>query len=328
MLREPEVCLWGSTALISKGFAYSLVSGALLGSLIVLPECMSNYSAMELVVGRFIVFGVWVAAIVLFRREIIQRIQLDGIKPWVLVALLTNVLYYLCIAISIRSLGGVFACVLMAALPMVFQKYFLRHHSGNNLTLPLLLLVGALFLLITQKFDQGFGDSSEQSIVNGLFWLLLASISWLLGTRLQLMMTLNRQDIDQSDHYLLTGLGSALALPLIFPLIWLDHPELTLFPEGFESTDWSTYGLGMLVAGILATGIARIYRSRALLHTRHPGLYPNTYLEVFFGVMFVFAVEGRTPDNQEWAVILFLVCGMILFHRSQPISQTVSASSG
>lgn len=283
---------------------------------------------MELVAGRFAVFGLWVSIIVLFRREIIHKIQQDGIQPWIWVALLTNVLYYLFLVISIRSLGGVFACVLMAALPMIFQQYFLERKAGSSLTMPLLLLVGALFLLIIQKFDQGYQDSHDQSLINGLFWLLLASICWLLGTRMQLIMTLRRPDIDPSDRYLLTGLGSVFALPLIYPLSWLGHPELLLFPEGVSNIDWSFFGGGVLVAGILATGVARICRRKAVLHNSDSGFYPSTILEVVFGVLFIFMLEGRTPSNQEWAVIAILVWGMALFYRSRPVPQTFSASSG
>lgn len=57
MLRESEVSLRSSTELISRGVVYSLVSGALLASLIILPQWMSEHSAMELVAGRFAVFG-------------------------------------------------------------------------------------------------------------------------------------------------------------------------------------------------------------------------------------------------------------------------------
>lgn len=93
--------------------------------------------------------------IALFRREMIQRALQGGIQPWLWTALLTNVLYYLFLVISIRSLGGVFACILMAALPMIFQRWLLAGKGSSKLTLPLLLLVGALLLLISQKFDQG-----------------------------------------------------------------------------------------------------------------------------------------------------------------------------
>ncbi|KEQ17321.1 hypothetical protein GZ78_16040 [Endozoicomonas numazuensis] len=201
---------------------------------------------MELVAGRFAVFGLWVSVIILFRREIIQRIQQDGIQPWIWVALLTNILYYLFLVISIRSLGGVFACVLMAALPMIFHKYFLGKRECNKLTMPLLLLVGALFLLISQKLDQNYSDFHEHKMIEGLFWLLLASVCWLLGTRMQLLMAIRRPDIDPSDRYLLTGLASMLALPLIYPMTWLGHPELSLFPEGLVKIDGAFLGGGLL----------------------------------------------------------------------------------
>ncbi|WP_257291835.1 hypothetical protein [Endozoicomonas sp. ONNA1] len=313
--------------MISRGVVYSLVSGALLGSLIILPEWMSEYTAIELVAGRFAAFGLWISMIVLFRREMIQRARLGDIQKWVWVALLTNVLYYLFLIISIRSLGGVFACILMAALPMIFQKCFLTRKAGSQLTIPLLLLIGALFLLMSQKFDQVSPDSHEQSMANGLFWLLLASISWLAGTRIQLLMAIEHPDIGPSDRYLLTGLGSMLALPMIYPLTWLDHPEFTLFSKGVANIDWAYFGGGLLLAGVLATGLARICRRKAVLHNSDSGFYPCTSLEVLFGVLFVFMLEGRIPNAQEWAVIAILVWGMALFYRSRTASQ-FNTSSG
>ncbi len=283
---------------------------------------------MELVAGRFAVFGGWVLMIALFRREMIQRALQGGIQPWLWTALLTNVLYYLFLVISIRSLGGVFACILMAALPMIFQRWLLAGKGSSKLTLPLLLLVGALLLLISQKFDQGYPDSHEHSVLSGLLWLLLASICWLMGTRKQLLMVAERPDIVPSDRYLLTGLGSVLALPIVYPLTWLDHPEFVLFPQGVTHIDWAYFGGGMLVAGILATGVARICRRKAVLHNSDSGFYPCTTLEVLFGVLFVFMLEGRIPDNQEWAVIAILVWGMALFYRSRPVSRTFSIRSG
>ncbi|WOG29705.1 DMT family transporter [Endozoicomonas sp. 8E] len=327
MLSEPEVSLWRSTELIARGVVYSLLSGALLGSLIILPGWMSEYSAIELVAGRFAVFGLWVFIIVLFRREIIKRVQQGGIMPWIWVALLTNLLYYLFLIISIRSLGGVFACILIAALPMIFQKCFLERNAAGQLTTPLLLLIGALFLLISQKFDQSYPGSHEQSMVIGLLWLMLASICWLAGTRIQLSMATERPDIDPSDRYLLTGLGSILALPMIYPLTWLNHPELTLFPGGIANIDWTCFLGGVLVAGVLATGLARICRHKAVAHNSDSGFYSYTTLEALFGVLFVFMLEGRTPNNQEWAVIAILVWGMALFYRNQATSQ-FNTSSG
>jgi drug/metabolite transporter (DMT)-like permease len=310
---------------MSRGFVYTVLSGALLGSLIIVPLCMKSFSAMELVVGRYLAFGGFITLILLFRLEALKCINRQDAGRFLMMALLSNTLYYLFLVIGIRILGGIFVCVLMAALPMIFRKWLFREAMSRHCAVPLVLLLASLLLMVIQKVDEYALHPEGQSIATGLFWLMLASVCWLWGTRVQVGFVRSSPDIDASDYLIITGLCSLLSLPLLFPLTLLELREFHFFPDGFTSIQWHEYGLSMLVVGVFITGLARIFWRKATLYASHGVFYPNFSLETLFGILFVFSLEGRLPDLLEWAVIVILACGLLVFYRNKALSMASGA---
>ncbi|MGI9277477.1 MAG: hypothetical protein ACR2PT_21845 [Endozoicomonas sp.] len=311
---------------MSKGFILSLVSSALLGSLIILPLWLGDFSAAEIVFGRYLVFGGLVLMIFLFRQDTAGRLKAGDHRRYLLIALLGNLGYYLFLSIGIRELGGLAGCLLLTVLPVLSWRIF---NSGWNAgrsvtTWPLLILFLAGLLLVLNN-ESDVANSSKEEVVFGAFWLIMAGVFWLSAARIQARLIWSNPETDSSDYFLLSGLASLLALLLMLPLMLVGQGEFSLFSEHRNANHWETYWLSMLYAGVAATLAARLLWRRAVLNSPGERIHGYTVLESFFGMIYLFSLEKRWPEESEWVFIVLWLFGWLLFYHCSLVSRVLKA---
>ncbi len=119
MLMGNIISLIVSSIYMPKGILLALLSGALWGILLVVPEWLNDFSAAEITFGRFLVFGVLVSLLILFRRDsFIKSLSLANTNGYLMLSLFGNILYYLSLIGSIRFVGVLPVCVLIGTLPV------------------------------------------------------------------------------------------------------------------------------------------------------------------------------------------------------------------
>ena len=110
---------------MSKRWVCSLTTSALFGLLCIVPLWLNDYSAMEIVFGRFLMFAVPILMILPFRLDVLHRptgIAKAAIWRHALMLTLTgHIGYYLFLVLSVKTLGGLAGCWLIGILPMLLS---------------------------------------------------------------------------------------------------------------------------------------------------------------------------------------------------------------
>jgi drug/metabolite transporter (DMT)-like permease len=138
-------------AALLSGTAFALAAGLIWGLVFVAPLLLPQYPAALLAFGRYLAFGLIALPLAFIdRRRIAELSRADWIEATKL-ALVGNVLYYLCLAAAIQRAGGPLPTMLIGTLPVVIAitanlrgGAALRARDGR---LPWLKLVPALVLI-------------------------------------------------------------------------------------------------------------------------------------------------------------------------------------
>lgn len=304
---------------MSRATIYSVIASALLASLAVFPLWLSDFSVVDIVFGRYLVFGLLMLMIFAFRRDAFRYYRRQGGLCWrntLLIALTTNIIYYLCLIMAVRLLGGLAGLFLLALLPMVFLL-MQRQSAGNRLSrwLPLFLIIAALFVMMLDHAAFEENCTHKDRLGYGVLWLLLSGISWLWGTRRQVELFRRYPEIDRSDHFIISGINTLLALVVLLPLAMMGIKEWQLFSY-MDASNSSRFLLGVLLAGFMGTLVARLlWNYPALYGNNHSTAFGAT-LEPGFVAVYAFLWERRWPDTAEYVVLGLCALALWMFFRS------------
>ncbi|MET4693474.1 DMT family transporter [Endozoicomonas lisbonensis] len=305
---------------MSKGLFLSVFASGLLGFLCILPLWLVDFSAVEIVFGRFLVFGLLILLVLPFRRDALKRY--DTAPPrsrWqngLILALTGHIGYYLFLILSIRSLGGMAAFLLVGTLPILFS---LSHHSKGthhpvSQKLALFMLFCSLVLLMFDKAALVEDSSDKDQFATGVIWLLLAGSCWMCAASRQAWIVRACSGIDRSNHLMMSGLCTSLALTVLLPLALVGEGEWRLFTRQ-DGRSWYIFWFGMILAGVFCTLLARVIWNNRLAYASDSVRAGAMVSEpLMIGVLF-FLLETRWPDTVEWSIIALSGLALWLFYR-------------
>ena len=131
------------------GTLFALAAGLMWGLVFVAPTMLPDYPAALLSVGRYVAFGLLALPLAwLDRRRLAQLVRADWVEALKL-ALIGNLLYYLCLAAAIQRAGGPLPTMIIGTLPVVIAVCANRRNAARDgliawrRLLPSLLLIGA-----------------------------------------------------------------------------------------------------------------------------------------------------------------------------------------
>ena len=101
------------------GTLYALVAGLMWGLVFVVPTMLAAYPAVLLTMGRYLAFGLIALPLAWWdRRRLAELTRADWVEAAKL-AVVGNVLYYLCLAAAIQRAGGPLPTMIIGTLPVV-----------------------------------------------------------------------------------------------------------------------------------------------------------------------------------------------------------------
>lgn len=295
---------------MSNGFILTSLIGAFLGALLVVPFLLDSFSALELVFGRYLVFGGLILSILLFRLDTLWKLSRVSSSHYFLMVLTGNLLYYLFLIMGARQLGGTTGCLLVVLLPMVFWR--LRERSSFLLGS---LVVAILVFCVGSLTGQPAGAAIYEQLP-GMLCLFVAGVCWYWSATQQLQILRTTPGMDASDHLILNGLFSLLGLIAMIPLAMFGQEEFQLFASDRNHEELKSFWFYMFMAGGLGTLLVRLLWKRSVRQNHCLSHHHVSILEGFFGMAFIIAVEARLPSPLEWGLIFSLYVVWITFYRS------------
>ena len=295
------------------GILAGLGAGALWGLTFVAPRAVLPYAEVDLAVLRYLAFGLTslllMAASPRFRpgRMTPRRMLL---ALWL--GLSGFVIYYLCVAFSVRLAGPAIAPLVIGGLPLVLAVYGNwqdRSVPWRAIAGPLVLIAAGLAVVNVATLRAAGSVAAQTNVAWGFLLAFLGLSVWFLYaiTNAKAMRSANAPPVLGWTS--LQGLGAAagtLPLLVLAPAMgWSRIPDLGFAGEaGLRLLVWA------LVTGVIASWIAQYFWTLAS-HRLPLALSAQLIVaETLFALIYGFAFEGRWPHASEWVGGVLLISGV------------------
>jgi drug/metabolite transporter (DMT)-like permease len=331
------------------GTLFALAAGLLWGLVFIVPLLLPEYPAGLLSVGRYLAFGLIALPLAwLDRARLRELTRADWIEAAKL-ALVGNLLYYLCLAAAIQRAGGPLPTMIIGTLPVVIAIFSNLRSSASAerdgrlpwLKLaPSLALIGAGIALVNQAelallradpaLDLGryaLGALLAVGAVACWTWYPIRNAAWL------------RAHADRSPRTWATAQGVAtLPLALIGLVAWLlilgwvrwstegraeDDPLDPLHIAVLGPTP-ARFVLLMFAVGLLASWLGTLCWNEA--SQRLPTTLAGQLIvfETLAALAYAFALRESWPPAATFAGIALLIAGVLWALRIRPEPVTAS----
>jgi len=309
------------------GTLFALAAGLMWGLVFVAPLLLPEYPPALLTVGRYLAFGLIALPLAFIDRARLRELtRADWIEAAKL-ALIGNLVYYLCLAAAIQRAGGPLPTMIIGTLPVVIAITANLRDARRDGRLPWrklapsLLAIGAGIALVNHaelanvqsapSADLGRYALGALLAVGALVcwtWYPIRNADWL------------RAHPDRSPRVWATAQGVATlplaALGLVFVYAWFaatgnafDLP-LGPTPERFV--------LLMLAIGLFASWLGTLCWNEA--SQRLPTALAGQLIvfETLAALAYALALRGAMPPAATLAGIALLVAGVVLALRVKP----------
>ena len=314
------------------GTLFALAAGLMWGLVFVTPLLLPQYPAALLSVGRYLAFGLIALPLAwLDRQRIAQLTRSDWLEAARL-ALVGNLLYYLCLAAAIQRAGGPLPTMIIGTLPVVIALASNRRDAVRDGSLPWarllpsLLLIGLGIGLVNQAELQqlqarndvdptryALGAVLAVAAVACWTWYPLRNADWLRAhperspstwATAQGIATLPQAVLGYAGFWVWAASGGS-ALPAA-----VDMP--------FGPTP-SRFVALMLAVGLFASWLGTLCWNQASQRLPTALVGQLIVFETLAALAYTFALRGQWPEPMTAAGVALLVAGVFTALRRKPV---------
>jgi len=306
-----------------SGTLFALAAGLMWGLVFVAPLMLPQYPAALLSVGRYLAFGLIALPLAWWdRARIAELTRADWLEAAKL-ALIGNLLYYLCLAAAIQRAGGPLPTMIIGTLPVVIAiSSNLRDHARDGrlawgrMAPSLLLIAGGITLVNhaeLQQLDRGadLGRYAGGAVLAVLAvacwtWYPLRNADWL------------RNHPGRSPSTWATAQGIA-TLPLA--AIGAAGLAITGVGAGFDLPLGPTparFVALMFAIGLFASWLGTLCWNEASQRLPTSLVGQLIVFETLAALAYAFVLRGQAPAAATLLGIALLVAGVLWALRARP----------
>lgn len=305
------------------GIIAGLTTCALWGLTFVAPRAVAPFTAWDLSMARYSVFG-----LACFMLMIDRRFRPHSIAPRrMLVGLLLGgagyVGYFVCAAFAVQLAGAAIPPVIIGTMPVFLAIIAnLRDHSiaWSRLAAPLLLIaIGVAMVNVATIKGADVGKTGP--IMAGLLLSTSALGIWIIYGLVNAVVMRSADAPDGLQWTGLQGIGAALGSLFLLPFASFDLAQTASIPEILRFAGWAVV-MG-LAGSWLATWCWTVASSRLPLALAAQLVVAETV----FGLGYGFWFEGRWPMMAEGVGAALQIIGVCLAIRAFSIRQSPPRSA-
>ncbi len=278
------------------GILLMLAANSLWALAYVAPLALPEASAVEIALGRFIVYGLLSAALLNLRR--VARLPFSVLALAFLFALTGNVVYYLLLVIGIQLAGAAMAVLIIGMLPVTISlvgQLQTDPHALRRLAVPLALFGGGLLLFNAAKTDF-FGDVSQLSWI-GLLCVLGSLVMWTWYALANGRFLGRTKAVTATEWSSVIGLASLGVAVIALPLSW--WLGLARDPTSLSAAEFSKIALWSLLLGGGSTWLGTVLFNKASQLLEMSIIGQLIVFEAVFGMAYLFALSDDLPAPLE-----------------------------
>ncbi|GGP19792.1 DMT family transporter [Silvimonas iriomotensis] len=295
------------------GILYGVMAGALWGVIFLVPRVLSMFSATELMVGRYVAYGIVSLLFLLpVARSVLPRL---GRRDWFTLLWLSvagNLVYYFMLAIAVQRVGVAATSLVIGMLPVLVTLAGSTDHNAvplRRLILPLTAIVLGVLCngadVLTARLPADYAQSTGARLI-GLGAAVAALLSWSAYAIGNARFLIRRSDLSSHDWSLLMGVTTG-GLALLTGLAVLGPsatPHDVVRPWGWFTLAMFAIAIG---ASMIGTGLWNAATRRLPLTLGGQMII----FETVFALLYGFCYDARWPRPLELAAIFLLLGGVV-----------------
>ena len=294
---------------MKRGVAYAGVAGAMWGLVLMVPQLLPEFSPVLLSCARFVLFGLVTLVLAIPMRTALGRLTLSDLWMIGRLALIGNLLYFICLVAAIQRLGVAPASLIVGVLPLTITLYG-RHDSGGvalrQLLLPLGLILAGMLCINLQTFALEPGAVADK--LAGVLYALGALACWTWYA------VHNSRYLKQCGHFdshqwsVLSGvMTGVLSLVLVLVLALWQPTQLQVEAAPERWTLFWLYSLGCAVFGSWLAALLWNAASKRMPLTLSGQLI---VFETLFALLYAFIWRQSGPSLLEGLAIVLVIGGV------------------
>ena len=302
------------------GLLCGLVAGAFWGGVFLAPKLLAAFTPLQMTAGRYLCYGLASAALLApGARSVLGRLTLADWRDLAGLSLLGNIVYYVCLAVSVQIAGVAPASLIIGLLPVTITLVGAKPGEGvplRRLAAPL-LLVGVGVACINVAAFQTAGGVGVGRLVLGLSAAAGALVMWTVYAVWNARRLAATPRFNSHEWSLLTGVVTGL-LSLLLVV-----PAFAMAGDGHAANAWALFwGVSLAVAlGASVIGNGLWNAASRLLPLSLSGQL--IVFETLFALLYGFLHEARWPLPLEAAAIVLMLAGVLWsvhLHRPTPVA--------
>ena len=295
---------WGAVLMLAANSLWALAYVA--------PLALPEASAVEIALGRFIVYGLLSAALLNLGRA--ARLPLSVLALALLFALAGNVVYYLLLVLGIQLAGAAMAVLIIGMLPVTISlvgQIRTDSRALRRLAFPLALFGGGLLLFNAAKTDF-FRDISQVSWI-GLLCVVGSLVMWTWYAVANGRFLGRTRAVSATEWSSIIGLASLVVAAVALPASW--WLGLARDPTALTTAEFSKIALWSLLLGGGATWLGTVLFNMASKLLAMSIVGQLIVFEAVFGIAYLFAIVGDIPAPLELLGIAIAIAAVWLSIR-------------
>jgi drug/metabolite transporter (DMT)-like permease len=290
------------------GLTCGLVAGAFWGGVFLAPELLHAFTPLQMTAGRYVCYGLASAALLVpTARGVLGKLTWADWRDLAGLSLLGNIVYYVCLAVSVQIAGIAPASLIIGLLPVTITLAGAKRGEGvalGKLAGPLLLVAAGVVCINVAAF-QTVTDVSVARLCLGLLAAAGALAVWTVYAVWNARRLAATPRFTGHEWSLLTGVVTGLLSLLLIV------PAFALGGAAHAQSAWMLFwGVSLAVAlgaSVLGNGLWNT-ASRLLPLSLSGQLI---VFETLFALLYGFLHEGRWPHPLEVAAIVLMLAGVL-----------------
>jgi drug/metabolite transporter (DMT)-like permease len=299
------------------GIANGIAAGALWGVVFLAPAMLSQFGAVQLSAGRYLVYGLIAVVLLAPRwRDLRTRVGMAEWRGLLWLSLAGNLVYFVLLANAVQWAGGAAASLIVGLIPVVVTVAGVREKGAvplRKLAPALLLCLAGVVLVGYEALQAEHAQGSTGRRLLGLLCAVGALFSWAVYSIGNSRWLARRPDLSGHDWSLLTGVATgALSLLLV--------PSAFLLPSASHAAvDWGWFWLISAGVAVVASVLGNACWNRASRNLPLTLTGQMIVFETLFALLYGFAWQQRWPTPMETVAIACLVSGVLMCaHAHRP----------
>lgn len=293
--------------MIFTGISLALSACFIWGLIFIVPQFMSNFNSIEVVIGRYFFYGA--LSVLLLLKARLKGLCSYPLSVWIKAFFLSFLAgYYLWILLGIRYTSPEICALILGISPITIAFYGNwkeKEGNFNQLVLPSFLILVGLIMINAPHIM--LTDSSFDYII-GLSCSIISLLSWSAYVVLNSRYLKSNPSINSNDWATILGFATLLwtivGCLICCACMW---GELDLQRYFVWNQDTLKFYGGCAILGLLCSWVGGALWNKASVYLPVSLAGQLMIFETIFGILFVYILKQEFPTPLESGGILLLL---------------------